>query len=84
MTETIKNQGRLYEIKGKVEKFQDKVAVISTTDNQKLLWPIKNLPEDCQVGQEIRLTISTEKTDQAEREQLAKTLLNQILKKEPT
>lgn len=64
---------------GTIERFEEKMAVILTKDGQKLLWPIKNLPDDCEVGTKIRLIISTSKTDQEERTALAKTILNEIL-----
>ncbi len=65
---------------GKVEKFEGKNAVIIIEDGQRLLWPIKNLPADVEVNSEVRLILSTAKTDQAERAYLAKTILNEILK----
>jgi len=68
-----------YHILGRVEKFEDKLAVIATADNQKIYWPIKNLPNDCEVGSEIRLVLTTAKTAEVERQLLAKTILNQVL-----
>lgn len=69
-----------YWLEGVVDRFEDKMAVIITKDGQKLLWPIKNLPEDCEKGTEVRLVLSTSKTDQEERQKMAKTILNEILK----
>ena len=67
-------------LEGVIDRFEDKMAVIITKDGQKLLWPIKNLPEDCEKGTEVRLVLSTSKTDREEREKMAKTILNEILK----
>lgn len=69
-----------YYLKAKIESFEGKFALIKTEDKQKLLWPIKNLPDDIQVGSLVRLVISTAKTDEEERERVAKTMLNEILK----
>lgn len=69
-----------YYLKAKIESFEGKFALIKTEDKQKLLWPIKNLPDDIQVGSLVRLVISTSKTDEEERERVAKTMLNEILK----
>ena len=66
-------------LKGKVEKFEDKMAII-IADGNKFSWPIKNLPEDIEVGSEVRLILTTTKTDEEEREKMAKTILNQVLK----
>lgn len=69
-----------YFLEGLVDRFEDKMAVIITKDGQKLFWPIKNLPPDCEKGTIVRIILSTSKTDQEEREKTAKTILNEILK----
>jgi len=69
-----------YFLKGVIERFKDKMAVIVTEDDQKLLWPIKDLPSDCEKGTAIRLILASSKTDQEERDKVAKTVLNKILK----
>ncbi len=73
----IKNR---YFFEGTIDRFEDKMAVIIVEDGQKLLWPIKNLPEDSDKGQKVRIILSTSKTDQEDREKMAKTILNKILK----
>ncbi|OGY46000.1 MAG: hypothetical protein A3J65_03855 [Candidatus Buchananbacteria bacterium RIFCSPHIGHO2_02_FULL_45_11b] len=65
---------------GKIDRFEDKMAVIILADSQKLLWPIKDLPEDSEAGAEVRLILSTAKSDEQERERTAKAILNEILK----
>ena len=69
-----------YFLEGVVDKFEKKMAVIVIADGQKLLWPIKDLPEECEVGTAVRIILATSKTDQEEREKIALTILNQILK----
>lgn len=73
---------RRYYIKAVIDRFEGKSAVLVTDDKQKILWPIKNLPDDIQEGSAVRLVISTSKTDEEEREKMAKTILNEILKAE--
>ena len=65
---------------GKVERFEDKFAVIILSDGQTVRWPIKYLPEDCVQGTKVRLVVKTSANEQVEREQLAKTVLNEILR----
>ena len=74
------NNQNSYSLEGVVDRFEDKMAVVITKDGQKLLWPIKNLPDDCQKGATVRLVLSTSKTDEQDREKMAKTILNKILK----
>lgn len=66
-------------IKVVLDRFEGKFAVLKTSDGQELLWPIKNLPEEAKEGSGMRLILATAKTDQEEREKLAKTILNEIL-----
>lgn len=67
-------------ISGAIDRFEGKTAVIKTEDGQEIIWPIKNLPDETAEGSAVRLLLSTKKTDEEEREKLAKTMLNQILK----
>lgn len=63
-----------------IDRFEEKFAVLKDQAGQDFLWPIKNLPDDAKAGMTVRLNITTDKTASQEREQLAKTLLNEILK----
>jgi hypothetical protein len=67
-------------LEGTIEKFAGKMAVIITKDGQQLLWPIANLPNDSEAGQPVRLVLSTSISDTEDKEKLAKTILNEILK----
>jgi transcription elongation factor len=67
-------------LKAIIDRFENKIAIIKTQDGQELHWPIKNLPDDCQQGSALRIILSTSQTDQQEREKIAKTILNQLLK----
>ncbi len=78
MTNEIENQ---FFLKAVVDRFENKTAVLKLQDGQTLNWPIKNLPDDVSAGSALRLIISTNQTDQSEREKIAKTILNQLLKR---
>ncbi|HEX9679645.1 MAG TPA: hypothetical protein VGA08_03425 [Candidatus Saccharimonadales bacterium] len=64
---------------GVVEKLEGGLAVIRLGDNQEVRWPADQLPPSTVVGSEIRLRLSTQDSEQAERDELAKTILNRIL-----
>lgn len=69
-----------YSVAGEIERFEGTMAVIKLSDNQKLLWQIKNLPDDLKEGDKVKIILSTSQTEQTEREKISKTILNQILK----
>lgn len=71
---------KIYEITATLDRFEEKKAVFKTDNNQTILWDIKNLPEDMEIGAVARLTLSTSKTQEEEREKVAKQMLNEIIK----
>jgi len=73
------DEEREYYLKTIVKKFEGKFVVLETEDKQTIHWPIKNLPDDIQEGDVTRLIISTNKTDQEDREKLARVVINKIL-----
>jgi len=75
--ENVKNNK--YEQSALVEKFEDKWAVLILADNQKINWPIKDLPEDVKQGSRVRIIISSSASQEEERKKLAKELINEIL-----
>ena len=66
-------------IKGILDRFEGKLAVIKTESNTEIFWPIKNLPEDIATGSAVRLTLSTNENEGQERTALAQIMLNDIL-----
>lgn len=64
---------------GVVDRFEGKLAVIKLDDGSEVLWPIKNLADDIKEGTTVKMTISTNQNEQKEKEELAKTILNDIL-----
>ncbi len=69
-------------LKGTIDRFEGKLAVIKFEEGQEFHWPIKNLPEEAKEGTAVRLILTTSLSDQEEREETAKALLNEILKRE--
>ena len=69
----------MFEQSAKVEKFEDKLAVLVLEDGQKINWLIKNLPDDIEQGSQIRIVISSSGCQEDERKKLAKELINEIL-----
>jgi hypothetical protein len=66
--------------KGVIDRLEGDKAVIRLDDGQQVIWPMADLPEGAAEGEAVRLVLYTAKDDQAEREQMAKTILNEILK----
>ena len=66
-------------IKGILDRFEGKLAVIKTETGTEIFWPIKDLPDDIVSGNVIRLTLTTNENESEEREALAKSMLNEIL-----
>ena len=72
--------GQLNYLTGVIDRLENKFAVIRTDDGQTLNWPIDKLPEATAEGEAIHLIISNFKSEEQEREKIAKAILNDILK----
>lgn len=71
---------RGYTIDATVQGFEGTTALLKTFDKQVVRWPIKKLPEDVQEGMTVRLYISTDHTEAEGREELAREVLNTLLR----
>ena len=67
------------EIKATLDRFEEKLAVLKTEDNLEILWPIKKLPDDIAAGDSLTITLTSNKDGTAKQENLAKSMLNEIL-----
>lgn len=67
-------------IKGVIDRFEGSKAVIKLDDGQEIIWPKENLSDDTMEGAAVRLVLYNSKTDQEEREKIAKSVLNEILR----
>ncbi len=63
-----------------VDRLEGEWAVLVFDDGQSLRWPKKNLPADMKEGERVGLYLLRRAGEDEEREQLAKAVLNQLLK----
>ena len=63
-----------------VDRFENEKAILKTADNNTILWPKENLPENIKEGTVLSISIKTEVEKGLEKKQLAKNILNEILK----
>ena len=63
-----------------VDRVEGNKAVLKLDDGQSLDWPIDRLPADAGEGSRVKLVILSNKGEQEEREEMAKAVLNEILK----
>lgn len=69
-----------YSLSAQIEQFVGKFALLKTEDGQLINWPIKQLPDEAKIGSCVRLVLRTSGSEKIERERMAKTILNEILK----
>lgn len=65
--------------KGVVDRKQGDTLIIELENGTEMQWPAHLSPDDIKEGDSVRLILATSKDDEAERQQIAKTLLNEIL-----
>ena len=69
-------------LKATVDRFEGDFAVLSLEDGQKLNWPKEKLPKDIKEGSVVWLSILEDKEATKNQRELAKEILNEILKSE--
>lgn len=69
------------ELKVTVDRFEGEFAVLTYSGGE-LLWPKHKVPEHTHEGDVLVLVAKRDKDATKDREELAKTLLNEILKKD--
>lgn len=70
-------------MKAILDRFENSSAVLRTDDNQELIVPKKDLPKGVHEGSALSLLFSQDASEEAHREKLAKSILNEILKTTP-
>jgi hypothetical protein len=65
-----------------IDRFEGNMAVLKLEDGQTLNWPKEKLSSDASEGMEIKIFLTTAKTEEEERERTAKAVLNELLKTE--
>jgi len=63
-----------------IDRFEGMTAVLRIEGGQEVRWPTKFLPDQVREGTVVRLTLASELTEEREREQVARTILNELLK----
>lgn len=66
--------------KGVIDRIEEDKAIIKLDDGQQVIWPASDIPEGLTEGDNLRLVLYTASDDTAEREEMAKAILNKILK----
>ena len=69
-------------LEGVIETIEEDFVIIKTSDNQRFRWPKKDLQNECQLNEPVKIALFTEKEWQIDKETLAKNILNQLLKAE--
>lgn len=65
-----------------IDRFEGEKAVLKLEDGQTLIVPIEFLPEEASEGDVLRLSFGNDREEKEKKENLAKSLLNEMLKKE--
>ncbi|MFA6521393.1 MAG: DUF3006 family protein [Candidatus Gracilibacteria bacterium] len=50
----------------KLTRFEERYAVLVAEDGSEIRWPIKNLPDQIQIGDSVELKINTKKIAEAQ------------------
>lgn len=69
-------------LKATIDRFEGDLAVLSFDDGQKLNWPKSKLPKDIKEGSVVFVYVSSNKEATKNQKELAKEILNEILKKD--
>ena len=80
MTQQQTAADKSHSIGATVVSFDGTDAVLQIEAGGTVRWPIKRLPDGVAVGAAVRLALFTSSSERAEREQVAKSVLNEILK----
>lgn len=73
----------IHALKARVDRFEDRHAVIVTEDNQTLLVARSLLSPDIKEGETVWLSVETQHNREHNQKKVAKALLNEILNPEP-
>jgi hypothetical protein len=65
---------------GVIDRIEEQRAVIKLDDGQQVIWPASELPERLTEGDNLRLALSIAGDGSTEREEMARAILNKILK----
>jgi hypothetical protein len=77
MDDIIDNRKYLLAI---VDRVEGSKAVLKLDDGQSLDWPADKLPGEIDEGSQVKILLLSNKGEKEEREEMAKAVLNEILK----
>ena len=63
-----------------IDRFDGMQAVLKLDNGQEIRWPVKLLPDDAHIGTAVRMSLSTAASEEAERAQVARAMLNDLLR----
>lgn len=63
-----------------VKNIEDNVAILLLENNQQINWPKDKLPDDATPGQTIKIIIYSNQELEKSKEELSRSILNEILK----
>ncbi|MFA5134930.1 MAG: hypothetical protein WC505_04065 [Patescibacteria group bacterium] len=63
-----------------VTGFDGTDAIITFPGKEVVRWPIKRLPDGIRDGSKVRIAVTTDETEEAARKELAKEVLNNLLR----
>ena len=63
-----------------IDRLEEDKAVLKLDDGQSLDWPVDKLSGDITEGAQVKLVLFSDKSEEEEREKMAKVVLNEILK----
>lgn len=69
----------LYSIQAKLERFEERFAVLQNETFGEFRWPIKLLPEDIQIGESIIIKASAAKSEEKNKYAKMRKLLEELI-----
>ncbi len=67
------------DLQATVKDIDKQKAVLVTTDQQTIDWPLASLPDDVKVGDTVTLELHSQASEQERNQTIAKAILNEIL-----
>ncbi|RLC38824.1 hypothetical protein DRH27_01345 [Candidatus Falkowbacteria bacterium] len=62
-----------------IDRFENGKAVLKTNDNDTIIWPKNKLPDNLSEGSVLNFKITGNKSEEEDKKNLAKDILNEIL-----
>jgi len=66
-------------LKGILDRFEEKSAIIKTEDQREIAWPIKKLSEEIKAGDQVIISLAADQSGTVVNQDQAQKMLNEIL-----